>query len=150
MKKRDTAAKKSAVDDDESEKLEKSKTEDTESKSDAEKESDKKKSTKKPSDDDNNENDENKDADESIDDSKTDATNDADKLPIDKSSDAEGDSESVKKGDDKDKRKKFVRLFCPHCRIESATFKVTKKTPKKYKHIRSRRCNTNYFLFFFQ
>lgn len=45
-------------------------------------------------------------------------------MQVDKSDDE--DTESVKKGDDKEKRKKFVRLFCVHCRIESATFKVSK------------------------
>lgn len=44
-----------------------------------------------------------------------------DETHVDKSTDNEDEE---KKGDDKEKRKKFVRLWCVHCRIESATFKV--------------------------
>ncbi|XP_031632497.1 zinc finger protein on ecdysone puffs-like isoform X2 [Contarinia nasturtii] len=122
LMKRNTAVKKNIVEEDDGERTSKSKTEETDSKSDVDKESDKKKSTKKPSDDNENENDENQ-VEETIDDSKLNAPNEADKLPITKASDNEDDKESVKKEDEKEKRKKFVRLFCPHCRIESATFK---------------------------
>lgn len=30
----------------------------------------------------------------------------------------------MKRLEEKDKRKKFVRLLCPHCRVECATFRV--------------------------
>lgn len=32
----------------------------------------------------------------------------------------------MKRLEEKDKRKKFVRLLCPHCRVECATFRVNK------------------------
>lgn len=37
--------------------------------------------------------------------------------------DTEKDSK-LKRLEEKDKRKKFVRLLCPHCRVECATFRV--------------------------
>lgn len=124
LKKRD-AKKKVTTDGDEAEKSEKIKTDDNDLKSDAENESDKKKTTKKSADSVGIENDENKEC-GSVDAAEVDATAEeaeTDELQVGKSSDAE-DDESDKKGDDKEKRKKFVRLFCMHCRIESATFKV--------------------------
>lgn len=90
-------------------------------KSDVEKETDKKKPTKKPSDD-AIENEENI-AEDSVEETATDAANEENEMEVDKSDNE--DTESAKKGDDKEKRKKFVRLFCVHCRIESATFKVS-------------------------
>lgn len=38
---------------------------------------------------------------------------------------ADTDKDSkMKRLEEKDKRKKFVRLLCPHCRVECATFRV--------------------------
>lgn len=88
---------------------------------DAESESDKKKAVKKSTIDGDNENAEGK-VSESGEGGAADIETEADDdMHIDKTSDNEDDET---KGDDKDKRKKFVRLFCVHCRIESATFKV--------------------------
>lgn len=48
-----------------------------------------------------------------------------DAMDIDKMADAEkDDKKKIKTDDNKEKRKKFVRLWCVHCRIECATFKV--------------------------
>lgn len=120
MKKRD--AKKKPVDGDKAEKTEKAKTNDTEVKLEADNETDKKKTTKKSAE-------TSKETDENVKTEPADGTDgdniaETDEMPVDKLSDAEDDDESKKKGDDKENRKKFVRLFCMHCRIESATFKV--------------------------
>lgn len=120
MKKRD--AKKKPVDGDKAEKTEKAKTNDTEVKLEADNETDKKKTTKKSAEN-------SKETDENVKTEPADGTDgdniaETDEIPVDKLSDAEDDDESKKKGDDKENRKKFVRLFCMHCRIESATFKV--------------------------
>lgn len=88
----------------------------------ADNETDKKKTTKKSTEN-------SKETDENVKTEPADGTDgdniaETDEMPVDKLSDAEDDDESKKKGDDKENRKKFVRLFCMHCRIESATFKV--------------------------
>lgn len=121
LKKRDTVAKRTPAEAlDDSEKPEKSKTEEIDTKSDDDKETEKKKSSKKSATTENSiEGEDTKEIDAT--DEKTDATAEGDELQENKSSDAEDDD---KKGDDKEKRKKFVRLWCVHCRIESATFKV--------------------------
>lgn len=101
--------------------------EDGEQKPDAEHDAEKKKTTKKAAADADNENGENKDA-ESGDGIAPDTT-EADEMLVDEDN---GDGGSPKKDDDKEKRlKKFVRLLCVHCRIESATFKVRFKASKK-------------------
>lgn len=121
MKKRDTATKKKATDADDGDKPEKVKSDENE-KMDAESDADKKKITKKSAIDDGNENAESKVL-ESGDGSTADIQADTgDDIQMDKTSDNEDDE--AMKDDDKEKRKKFVRLFCVHCRIESATFKV--------------------------
>lgn len=43
-------------------------------------------------------------------------------VPFD-NADIDKDSK-MKRLEEKDKRKKFVRLLCPHCRVECATFRV--------------------------
>lgn len=123
MKKRDTAAKKKANEGEAGEKMDKSKTEENDTKAVAESEQDKKKIAKKSGTDEDNENSEGKllaCGNESAADVQTEADDD---MKVDKTSDNE-DDENLQKDEDKEKRKKFVRLFCVHCRIESATFKV--------------------------
>lgn len=100
---------------------EKAKTDENDAKSDTEKESEKKKSASKKSaaaTDSANESEDKKETEST--EEKTEA-GEGDEAHVDKSTDNEDDE---KKGDDKEKRKKFVRLWCVHCRIESATFKV--------------------------
>lgn len=116
LKKRD--AKRKIAEGDDADKTEKAKTDEIDAKSDAENDTDKKKATKKSTES-GNEIDDSKEAD-SVDAAEADITAEGDEMLVDKSSDAE-DDESKK---DDDKRKKFVRLYCMHCRIESATFKV--------------------------
>lgn len=55
-----------------------------------------------------------------------------DAMDTDKVADADkDDKKKIKIDDNKEKRKKFIRLWCVHCRIECATFKVNKKTKQK-------------------
>lgn len=114
LKKRETTAKRTSTEADDSEKAEKSKTDGTDAKSGDEKDPEKKKSVKKTT----TEGGDNKET-ESIE-GEGDFAAEGDEMTVDKSDNEDADD----KGDDKEKRKKFVRLWCVHCRVESATFKV--------------------------
>lgn len=133
MKKRETAAKRTNAEADDGEKLEKSKTEENDARTEDGNESEKKKPIKKATIiDSSNESEDKKDDDNEVTEEKIEDATEGDEMQVDKLSDAEDDE---KKGDDKEKRKKFVRLWCVHCRIESATFKVNayqqlKKKPR--------------------
>lgn len=125
LKKRDTAVSRKTSEGSGGEKAENSKSEENDAKSDDddEKDSEKKKNASKKSTatDATNESEDKKET-ESTEENADAAV--GEEAPLDKSTDNEGDE---KKSDDKEKRKKFVRLWCVHCRIESATFKVMTK-----------------------
>lgn len=120
LKKRDTVVKRKATEGDDIEKTDKSKAEENDAKSDNEKEPEKKKGKKSTTADSSNESEDKKET-ESTEDKLDESNAETNEMLVDKSSDNEDDE---KKGDEKEKRKKFVRLWCVHCRIESATFKV--------------------------
>lgn len=146
LKKRDTAAaKRKAAEGDTGEKAEKLKTEENDAKSDNEKESEKKKSASKKSTvtDSTNESDDKKGTEST--EEKTEATVEGDEAQVDKSTDNEDED---KKGDDKEKRKKFVRLWCVHCRIESATFKVRRRRRRRRKIYQKYARTTDFIRYF--